>query len=58
MIEGVEELSPELQLPTFRELELFEQAQVDHLDAGPVESTGSTVPESTWSRGSERRWID
>ena len=58
MIEGVEEFRPELQLPSFRELELFKQTQVDHLDAGAVEFTGSTVPEGTLGRRRKRRRID
>src|SRR5580693_3503235 len=45
MIEGIEEFSPKLQLISFRKLELFEQAQVPHLDSGTIKLIGSTCTE-------------
>jgi hypothetical protein len=49
MVERIEEFSPELQLISFRELELLEQTQVPHLNARAVEYPGSTIPELAWS---------
>ena len=60
VIEGIEELSSELQLPSFRELEFFEEAQVPYLDAWTVKLSRSACPEGSFSisRLRKRRRID
>src|SRR5580700_9985321 len=45
MVEGIKELRPELQLPSFRELEHFEQAQIPHLNSRSIELERSTRSE-------------
>src|SRR4029077_9968844 len=50
--------SSKLQLISFRKLELFEQAQVPHLNSGTVKLIGSACTELAGTRLRKRRRID
>src|SRR5580693_6199811 len=58
MVEGIKEFRPELQLPSFRELEHFEQAQIPHLNSGTIEFERSTGSKFARAGLRKRVWID
>ena len=50
MVEGIEKLCPDLQLPPLCELELFEQAEIGVRDSWAVEQPRGACAERTHSR--------